>query len=969
MIGAKNRAAASSRSPSALTSLSLVVTLRLRTFGGLWIENTDAATRGGVRPRRLALLALLASAGRKGLSREKVLGVLWPESEPDRARHALSQTLYNLRADLDTDVVLATPSDLRLDPARLTSDLEDFRTAVAAKDWPSAASLYTAAFLDGFYLSDAPEFERWADEERSRLAREGTRAIERVARAATDAGHGHEAAEHWHRLTLLDPLSGTYAAAYMEALARAGDRSTALAHGQAHTELVHKELDIDPDQEVVDSLVRLRDAGAKLPRRRAAPSPTTATLPPVADDVSTAARAPVATAALVRYRPLAQAAIAVAIVIAGVLLWRVVSGASAERATPVLAVGQIRDLVTPDSVQLGGVLSEMLATSIGRLTNLQVIANSRLLEIIPRGADTVRAARTAAARRAGATQVLEGELIPLPERKLRFQLRRVDVPNGIVRAGYQIDGTDRIALFDSIAVHIAADLGVAPPARSLAEASTSSPIAYRFYEEGLRALTLFDVRAAHRLFSAAVRADSTFAMATYYRWRSEILLADPQQHATAERALTLAPHAADRDRLLILTYVRVTQMDPAAVPVAESLVTRYPNDPEALVRASEAIASMPQAVALLNRAIALDSSAGAAASAYCRMCDALHELANRYRSADSVAAEEQTLRRWIRFRPHDSAPWAVLADHLVATGRRSGADSALQRAFALGASPGNEGVHRLSWSLRMDDVATANDLCRTELAESQGDVLGTIRWLCVIALRMQGRYRDAWRLVRRGPASDALSAILDWDGGEPRAAAARFLRLAQAAQREHARLPGLAARNIAWNLTLAGTAYAEAGDTLNVRRLVNSVAATGQRSLYRRDPLLHRFLRGLLLASAAKHDSAVGEYRAALHSPSLGYTRINYELAKSLIALKRPAEATPVLRAALRGGLDGPGLYLTRTETHELLARAFDAAGRSDSAAAHYLIVERAWRNADTPLKPRYEAARARLVALGKAPV
>ena len=37
--------------------------LRLRAFGGLWIENLDADSDAGPRPRPLALLAILALAG------------------------------------------------------------------------------------------------------------------------------------------------------------------------------------------------------------------------------------------------------------------------------------------------------------------------------------------------------------------------------------------------------------------------------------------------------------------------------------------------------------------------------------------------------------------------------------------------------------------------------------------------------------------------------------------------------------------------------------------------------------------------------------------------------------------------------------------------------------------------------------------------------------------------------------------
>lgn len=154
---------------------------------------------------------------------------------------------------------------------------------------------------------------------------------------------------------------------------------------------------------------------------------------------------------------------------------------------------------------------------------------------------------------------------------------------------------------------------------------------------------------------------------------------------------------------------------------------------------------------------------------------------------------------------------------------------------------------------------------------------------------------------------------------------------------------------------------------LGVRRVVDSVTTTGRRSLFIRDPLLHHFLRGLLLAAATRHDSAVSEFRTAMFAPALGYTRINYELAKSLLALNRPAEASAVLRSALRAGLDGPGLYLTRTDKHELLARAFDQTGQRDSAVAHYAIVERSWRNADPILNPRYASARDRLAALGAA--
>ena len=170
-------------------------------------------------------------------------------------------------------------------------------------------------------------------------------------------------------------------------------------------------------------------------------------------------------------------------------------------------------------------------------------------------------------------------------------------------------------------------------------------------------------------------------------------------------------------------------------------------------------------------------------------------------------------------------------------------------------------------------------------------------------------------------------------------------------------MTGHRARGVSWNLTHAGAAYAAAGDTATVRRLADSIEVIGPQSLFGRGAKLHYFLRGLLLAAAGRHAEAVEAYQRSMFSPTEGYTTINYEMAKSLLALNRPVEALPPLQAALRGGVEGSNLYITRTELHELLARAFVATGRRDSAAAHYREVVRAWEKGDPPFQARRQQA------------
>ena len=965
--------------------------MRLKTFGGLWIEWPDATptpASGGPRPRPLALLAILAANAPKGVSRERVLGILWPDSDPDRARHALSQTLYSLRRDLGGEAVLATP-DLRLDPRTLTSDLEEFRAAIASKNWERAAGLYTGPFLEGFYLGEAPEFERWAEEERSALATSGIRAIESFARECSDAGRTEEMVEQWRRLTRLDPFNSRFAASYMEALASSGDRAAALAHGKAHAELVKRELDAEPDRAIRHLMARLREPDRpSVPVVRVAddakplvvavatpsPAPVEIEVPPARAVSEDPPSPPVTVPSSPKRRIAGAIGVAAALVLLA-LGWRTVTALRADE-RPVLAVGRIRDLVAPDSAALGGVLSEMLSTSLARVADLQVIANSRILELTARDATTSSVASNEAARRAGATQVIEGELSPIGKEGLRLEVRRVDMRSGLVRGAYRIEGTDRIAMFDSVTALIASDLRLGTPSGSLADVSTRSPLAYRLYEEGLRAFFQYDAPAAARLFRAAIREDSSFAMATYYAWRTAMLMGDSSQNTIAERASQLATRASTRDRLLIRTHVGVTRSDPNALAAAESLVTAYPRDPEVLVRSAEVVhvRDLPRATSMLERAIALDSAAGAGAAAVCRLCDAFALLWTLFDWADSSQATERTIRRWSRLRPADAPPWAALAEHLIATGRRPDAEAARRRYLELGGEAGNPALHALNWSLRTDDLATADSLCRDRLPVVEESAFGTWRWYCTIALRMEGRYRDALALnadgrvprstvVRRGvPPDEIIAAILDFEMGRPQIAATTFLGRAHASARtdvgpgRHA--PGFRARTHGWFLTLAATAMVEAGDTARARTLVDSIETTGQQSLFPRDPKLHHFVRGLLYTRGQRHVAAVRELQAAMTSPTHGYTRINYELANSLSALHRHQDAIRVLSPTLRGGIEGSALYLTRTATHERLAQLFDANGQRDSAAAHYRAVERAWRSADPQYAARYDAAR-----------
>jgi hypothetical protein len=200
-------------------------------------------------------------------------------------------------------------------------------------------------------------------------------------------------------------------------------------------------------------------------------------------------------------------------------------------------------------------------------------------------------------------------------------------------------------------------------------------------------------------------------------------------------------------------------------------------------------------------------------------------------------------------------------------------------------------------------------------------------------------------------------ATVALDAGQPSLSLQKFL--ARSAVNLSFMPITLQARNRTWNATLLAMALLAAGDTARVRQLTDTVEYWGRHSLYGRDQRAHHYLRGMLLIANGRDNEAVSHLRAAIHSPSNGFTRVNYELGKALLRLNRPDEAIPVVRSALHGGIDGSNLYVTRTELHELLAQAFDRIGNNDSTAFHYRAVVNAWRRADPRYRPRLEVARA----------
>jgi DNA-binding SARP family transcriptional activator len=225
--------------------------VRLTLLGTPGITGRSRDPRGApFQGQALALLSVLAWAGDRGIPREKLVALFWPEVAAYRASHRLRQLVHRIRSGPGFGGLITGRSELRLDPERVVCDLWEFTEARKSGRFERAVELYGGPFLDGFFLHDAIEFEHWVEGRRLALEREYQETLEALAVQAELRHDTVAAADWWGRLAEHDPLSSGVTMHLMAALASTGYRARALEQARLYQEQVRDKLDASPNPAV-----------------------------------------------------------------------------------------------------------------------------------------------------------------------------------------------------------------------------------------------------------------------------------------------------------------------------------------------------------------------------------------------------------------------------------------------------------------------------------------------------------------------------------------------------------------------------------------------------------------------------------------------------------------------------------------------------------------------------------------------
>lgn len=210
--------------------------------------------------QKLALLAYLALQPDLRATRERVLGVFWPDRDESSARHSLSQLVHEIRREA-SDLVEATRASVALVAGGFRCDALEFREAAESGDHERAVELYGGNLLEGLSLSISPDFEHWAEAERAQLMRLHRRVCRERVAALRDRGELEAAIASTRRWLEADPFEDEAHRCLIELLYQSGDRSGALEQYERYAKLC-REMEVEPLDETRALSERIRTGEA-----------------------------------------------------------------------------------------------------------------------------------------------------------------------------------------------------------------------------------------------------------------------------------------------------------------------------------------------------------------------------------------------------------------------------------------------------------------------------------------------------------------------------------------------------------------------------------------------------------------------------------------------------------------------------------------------------------------------------------
>ena len=262
-------AGASEKSGDGGIGRSAATTLSVSTLGKLTLRAGEHNI-GPIGRKSAALIAYLALSGGGEETRERVVGLLWSETEEAKARASLRQALHEIREAFDQAGFEGLHTDkvaIRLDRSRIDVDLRDILDD-ATVGRPHPLLLESERPIDRLlqeFDSLDPAFRVWLLAKRQSLSERLTQLLETAMGDASKSASTRDALAR--ALMNLDPTHEEAARQLIRSRVKAGDIGGALRIYKALWDLLDNDYDVEPSKETQELI-----AAVKLGQLEASPA-------------------------------------------------------------------------------------------------------------------------------------------------------------------------------------------------------------------------------------------------------------------------------------------------------------------------------------------------------------------------------------------------------------------------------------------------------------------------------------------------------------------------------------------------------------------------------------------------------------------------------------------------------------------------------------------------------------------------
>lgn len=256
---------------------------RVELLGGLCLRRGESVITHFRTRKTGGLLAYLAYFRQRQHPREKLIDLLWPESDLDAGRQSLSRALTSLRQQLEPagtpsgSILLADRSCVGLNPEAVTTDVVDFEAALAAAEQasdPADRRRFLTIAVESYHGDLLPSYyDDWVLQNQERLAGLHVQALMQIVPLLEQCGDLSQALEYARRAAAADPLREEAHINLMRLYCATGQLSAAQRQYRRMKEALDKDLGTEPSPTTVALAKQILSAAPQISAQPAGRSP------------------------------------------------------------------------------------------------------------------------------------------------------------------------------------------------------------------------------------------------------------------------------------------------------------------------------------------------------------------------------------------------------------------------------------------------------------------------------------------------------------------------------------------------------------------------------------------------------------------------------------------------------------------------------------------------------------------------